>query len=194
GRWWKDQRCDRIGCKAACVAHVTVAKDRGFSAGYHFYDPHVEEFFERRRVTPEFWSGLPETLTDSAHFDVSVAAHALETQNGVIYLHERGGHREFPFLTGYYEWFEIDRLLKSVTYPRPLVHDMAVSIVRSLDANLECVSIDRIDQENYVYFASLHLRSGRKSFTIDVRPSDAIIMALHSGREIFVSNAVLEAF
>ncbi len=115
------------------------------------------------------------------------------TDNQVIYLKEVDGTRQFPIMIGIFEATNIDRRVKhDYVPPRPLTHDLIVSVAESLDAVIERVVIS--DLSEHTYFAQLHLRtSSGKVIEVDSRPSDAIAVAVtyDPPLPIFVSEEVL---
>ncbi len=50
----------------------------------------------------------------------------------VIYLKEVDGTRQFPILIGIFEATSIERRVKDYRPPRPLTHDLLVSVAESL--------------------------------------------------------------
>lgn len=100
------------------------------------------------------------------------------TDNQVIYLKEVDGERQFPIMIGIFEATNIDRRVKhDYVPPRPLTHDLIVSVAEALDATIEQVVIS--DLSEHTYFAQLHLRrSSGEVVEVDARPSDAIAVAV----------------
>ena len=100
------------------------------------------------------------------------------TENQVIYLQEVDGEREFPILIGIFEATNIDRRVKpGYNPPRPLTHDLIVSIADALGAKVDRVVIKDLSQSTY--FASLVLTTvDGEEVEIDSRPSDAIAVAV----------------
>ncbi len=116
------------------------------------------------------------------------------TENQVIYLQEVDGKREFPILIGIFEATNIDRRVKDdYEPPRPLTHDLVVSVASSLGATVESVIISELNHSTY--FAQLRLRKQDGDLIeIDSRPSDAIAVAVTFSPPlpIYVSEHVLE--
>ncbi len=115
------------------------------------------------------------------------------SDNQVIYLQEVDGERQFPILIGIFEATSIDRRVKEgYTPPRPLTHDLIVSVAENLGAKLESVTIGELQE--HTYFAKLQLRRGEELIEIDSRPSDAIAVAVtfHPALPIYVAEQVLE--
>ncbi len=110
----------------------------------------------------------------------------------IIYLREVDGERQFPIVIGIFEATSIDRRVKGYQTPRPLTHDLIVSIVDQLDGELDSVVIS--DLRDGTYFAELRVRREGELVEIDARPSDAIAVAVTCDPPlpIFVTEEVLE--
>lgn len=117
------------------------------------------------------------------------------TDNQVIYLKEVDGERQFPIMIGIFEATNIDRRVKhDYVPPRPLTHDLVVSVAEALDATIEQVVIS--DLTEHTYFAQLHLRTPSGDvIEVDARPSDAIAVAVtfDPPLPIFVAEEVLSS-
>ena len=110
----------------------------------------------------------------------------------VIYLKEVEGSRQFPILIGLFEATSIDRRVKAEKSTRPLTHDLLVTIVDSLGAELDSVVITELRE--HTYFAKLRIRHNGDLLEIDSRPSDAIAVAVTCNPHlpIYVAEEVLE--
>ncbi|MBI84042.1 MAG: hypothetical protein CMJ81_12650 [Planctomycetaceae bacterium] len=110
----------------------------------------------------------------------------------VIYLQEIDGDRTFPILIGIFEATSIDRRVKDHQSPRPLTHDLVVSAVEQLGAELDSVVISEL--RDHTYYAKLRVRQDGDLIEIDSRPSDAIAVAVSCNPQlpIYVSEEVLE--
>jgi len=109
----------------------------------------------------------------------------------LIYLKEVDGDRQFPILIGLFEATSIDRRVKQQHTPRPLTHDLLVSTVESLGAELQDVVISELKE--HTYYAKLRVRQDGELIEIDSRPSDAIAVAVTCDPQlpIYVSEEVL---
>jgi len=110
----------------------------------------------------------------------------------VIYLKEVGGQRTFPILIGIFEATSIDRRVKGIPSPRPLTHDLIVSVVEHLGGQLQDVLINELRE--HTYYAKLRVRHNGELIEIDSRPSDAIAVAVtcQPPLPIYVNEEVLE--
>ncbi|MFO0900276.1 MAG: bifunctional nuclease family protein [Pirellulales bacterium] len=109
----------------------------------------------------------------------------------VIYLKEVEGDRTFPILIGIFEATSIDRRVKQYQSPRPLTHDLLVSVVENLGAEFQDVIINEL--KDHTYYARLRVRHDGELVEIDARPSDAIAVAVTCDPQlpIYVSEEVL---
>lgn len=94
----------------------------------------------------------------------------------VIYLKEIDGERTFPILIGIFEATSIDRRVKNAASPRPLTHDLIVSVVEALGGEFQDVVISELKE--HTYYARLRVRHQGELMEIDARPSDAIAVAV----------------
>ena len=109
----------------------------------------------------------------------------------VIYLKEIEGDRTFPILIGIFEATSIDRRVKGYPSPRPLTHDLIVSIVEALGGEFQDVVINELKE--HTYYARLRIRSQGELMEVDARPSDAIAVAVtcNPALPIYVNEDVL---
>jgi len=109
----------------------------------------------------------------------------------VIYLKEIDGQRSFPILIGIFEATSIDRRVKGFDSPRPLTHDLIVSVVENLGGKLHDVVINEL--RDHTYFARLRVQHEGELIEVDARPSDAIAVAVtcHPPLPIYVNEEVL---
>jgi uncharacterized protein len=93
-----------------------------------------------------------------------------------IFLREIDGERTFPIVIGLFEATSIDRRVRGVTSPRPLTHDLIVSVVENMGGELQDVIISEL--KDHTYYAKLRVRHDGELIEIDSRPSDAIAVAV----------------
>lgn len=109
----------------------------------------------------------------------------------VIVLKEKEGSRFLPVVIGIAEVNAIKLKLSGVKPPRPLTHDLIISVIEGLGAKLQRVLIDRL--QNNTFFAKLLLSTNNgKEILVDARPSDSVALALRGGIPIFVDEQVLK--
>jgi len=110
----------------------------------------------------------------------------------VIFLREIGGDRTFPIMIGTYEALAIDRRLKGIPTPRPMTHDLLAAVIEALDARLDRIVVN--DLQDHTFIATLYLETpDGGEVTVDSRPSDAIALGAASETPIYVAEKVLKA-
>ncbi len=108
----------------------------------------------------------------------------------VIVLKERYGHRSFPIVIGIVEIFAIDRRLKGIKPARPMTHELLADVIDNLGARVEKIVIN--DLRSHVFFAKIHFNLNGRTIQIDSRPSDAIALGTALNAPIFVAEHVFE--
>lgn len=110
------------------------------------------------------------------HMELSRIIISEINEQQVIYLREVDGDRQFPILIGIFEATSIDRRVKGYPSPRPLTHDLLVSVAENIGAEFQDVVINEL--KDHTYFAKLRLRHEGELIEVDARPSDAIAVAV----------------
>lgn len=105
-------------------------------------------------------------------------------------LKEREGERVLPVAIGPLEAQAVVMPLQGVHPPRPLTHDIFVEIITSLGAHLRRVEI--VDLIESTFHARLILEVNGEERTYDIRPSDAVALAVRTETPIFVAESVLD--
>jgi len=108
----------------------------------------------------------------------------------LLLLKERDGERVLPVGIGALEAQAIVMPLQGVKPPRPMTHDILVEIVSSLGGHLRRVEI--VDLIESTFHARLMLESDGQERIYDIRPSDAVALAVGTETPIFVAEAVFD--
>jgi bifunctional DNase/RNase len=107
----------------------------------------------------------------------------------IVILKEVDGERNFPIVIGIFEATSIDRRVKGLPSPRPLTHDLIISVVEQMGGEIQDIIIS--DLKEHTYFAKLRVRKEGELTEVDCRPSDAIAVAVASRVPIYVNEDVL---
>lgn len=114
----------------------------------------------------------------------------------VIVLREREGQkRSFMVHIGLFEALAINRQIHGEEMPRPLTHDLMMTILTSLGGRLLRVAISDLLEDaegNGTFYGFLVVERDDGEVVIDCRPSDAIALATRANCPIFVSRDVIE--
>jgi hypothetical protein len=89
----------------------------------------------------------------------------------------------------------IQRAVDGEQAQRPLPHDLMLTLLDGLCAEVERVVINHVDQGTFHarLIVSMENELGHKIIELDARPSDSIVLALASGKPIYVANSVIES-
>ena len=108
----------------------------------------------------------------------------------VVLLEDTQG-KMLPIYIGHLEALSIGNVIKNISPPRPMAHDLMINIFERLEIKIEGVLIDeKIDK---IYYARLLLKKDNNVMQFDARPSDCIALALRVGAPIRVRKKVLES-
>ena len=110
-------------------------------------------------------------------------------EHQIVVLKEVDGERNFPIVIGIFEATSIDRRVKGIQAPRPLTHDLIISVVEQMGGEIQDIVIS--DLKEHTYFAKLRVRKDGELTEVDCRPSDAIAVAVANRVPIYVNEAVL---
>lgn len=115
----------------------------------------------------------------------------LPANTPVVMLREEGdGARVLPILIGGPEASAIHTALEGIVPPRPLTHDLTVTMFQALGASLERVLITEV--RDHVFYAELHFRTAAGQTVVSSRPSDAIALAVRAEAPIFAEESLLD--
>lgn len=108
----------------------------------------------------------------------------------VLLQEQTGEQRLLPIYIGSPEASAIHYALEGIEPPRPLTHDLFISVIELLDASLASVVVTEV--RDHTYYAELHLSSGTGERVISARPSDAIALAVRCEAPIYASDELLD--
>ncbi|NNM98548.1 MAG: bifunctional nuclease family protein [Candidatus Eremiobacteraeota bacterium] len=111
------------------------------------------------------------------------------THEPVVILKAVDGMHFLPILIGPFEAAAISHVLEGGHAPRPLSHDLMLSVVETLEGTIEQVVIH--DIRDSTFFAKLVVRAGGELKEIDARPSDGIALALRAKAPIYVTDKIV---
>ena len=88
----------------------------------------------------------------------------------------------------------IQRAVDNVQTDRPMTHDLMLSMLDGLGAEVERIVINHVDGGTFFarIILSMENELGHKIIELDARPSDSIVMALASTKPIYVAKTVID--
>jgi bifunctional DNase/RNase len=201
-------------CQAAAVIHISDFSRRALVGERHLCEDHCRQFYDThptpaqgprwRRpregiVTAHAVEGIasnrrPRPLAASPG-EVEVDVGRLDIsewhEQQVVFLREVAGVRLFHILIGVFEAAGIDRMLRGLPAPRPLTHDAWAATIAALGGEVQDVLVSDLREDTY--FAEVRIRQAGRLVPVDVRPSDAFVLACKCGVPIRVAEKVLAA-
>lgn len=107
----------------------------------------------------------------------------------VIFQDEAG--RRLQIFIGQFEAWAISLALEGTPPDRPFTHDAMLNCLAVAGATVEEACISDLREE--VFYAVLTLRVSEQRHEVDVRPSDAVALALRAKCPLFISETVMQA-
>jgi len=116
--------------------------------------------------------------------------YLIQTEGGAtpIVLLEDDTERIMPIYIGLPEAMSISSGINNEVQPRPMTHDLFVTLLERFDSQIDDVLIDELNEG--VYYARLSISSNGNQFEIDARPSDCIAIAVRCNTPIHVREDV----
>lgn len=109
----------------------------------------------------------------------------------LIVLKEKGGDRVLPIVIGLAEASAIKLKISGFVPTRPLTHDLLHSTIQFLEAKIEKIIIDKLEENTFHAKIVLRSSSGIEKI-IDARPSDSIALAVRAHAPIFVEDEIIK--
>jgi uncharacterized protein len=95
-----------------------------------------------------------------------------------------------PIAVGALEAMSIAQGRAKEKFPRPLTHDLMLSILDMLNVTVKRIEIT--DLTDNTFFARLIIENRGIEFEIDARPSDALAIAVRTEAPLFIEASVVE--
>lgn len=114
----------------------------------------------------------------------------IPSRKPLVLLREENGNRYLPIWIGLSEAYAIALELEGYKPPRPMTHDLIISLLSLLNTTIEKVSVNNLI--NNIFYAEITLMHKDEILKLSARPSDAIAIAVRVKVPIFVSKKVLD--
>ncbi|MBI4560561.1 MAG: bifunctional nuclease family protein [Candidatus Rokubacteria bacterium] len=108
----------------------------------------------------------------------------------LVILQGKRDKRNLAMVIGHAEANGIALPLHGITPPRPLTHDLFLTLFGRLKVTVTRVVIT--DLRDDIYYATVHLNAGGTEMTLDSRPSDAIALAIRAKVPVLVEDRVFD--
>ncbi len=127
------------------------------------------------------------------NIEMSIAAIAVDpmTNMPVVLLKDSEGKFTLPIWIGLLEASAIASELEGIEPPRPMTHDLLISVVKAMKGKI--IKVVVIDLADNTYYARVYIEVDGEVLDIDARPSDSMALALRAKAPIFVEEKVISA-
>ena len=115
---------------------------------------------------------------------------SLVSPHRIVVLKECAGERFLPIWIGACETDALAMHLQNVRAPRPMTHDLIVTLLNQFNARLDYVLISALKDDTF--YAQLVLDILGQERIVDSRPSDAMAIAVRLQAPLFVDESVLD--
>ncbi len=145
---------------------------------------------ERAHLAPGGPDVAPPKTTGPQEVEVVAVVIDQHTHQPTVILQGKRDRRSLVMVIGLAEATGIAVPLQGVTPPRPLTHDLFLTLFGRLKVKLTRVVIN--DFRDDTFFATVYLDSGAGELQLDSRPSDAIALAIRAKVPVLVEDRVFE--
>lgn len=101
-----------------------------------------------------------------------------------------GSDRAVPIFIGQLEAQSILFGLASVPVPRPMTHDLFISVLEKSNMSIERVEIT--DLKDRTFYSRLIIKQGLKRIVIDSRPSDSLGIASRVHCPVYIAESIVD--
>lgn len=141
-------------------------------------------------VAPDRQDVVPPKPTGAQEVEVVAVMIDQNTQQPTVLLQGKRDKRSVALAIGLAEATGIAVPLQGVTPPRPLTHDLFLTLFSRLKVTLTRVVIS--DLRDDIFYAIVYLNAGGSEFQLDARPSDAIALAIRAKVPVLVEERVFD--
>ncbi|MBN1909633.1 MAG: bifunctional nuclease family protein [Pirellulales bacterium] len=188
-------QCTHNGCAEQATIHLASVRSRRCIGEHHLCEEHARIELESYAERPGNGTTITGVLDRATCMDIDLIVITEINEHQIVYLCDAEGNHKIPILIGIFEATSLDRRVKGFEAPRPLTHDAMAMIIRTLDAEVQDVVVDLLLEGPAcpVYHAKVRIRHTGGLRVVDIRPSDAFVIATLFGCPIFFDNEVLQA-
>ena len=115
---------------------------------------------------------------------------ARNEQGNAVLVRPLGADSAVPIFIGQLEAQSILIGMGNVPLPRPLTHDLFISLFDKLSAVVEKIEITSLKEGTF--FSRIIISSSGRKLVIDARPSDALGIATRSKCPIFIDESIVD--
>lgn len=129
-------------------------------------------------------------MNDGMFVEAEIWTVARTDKGNAVLVKPVGSERAVPIFIGQLEAQSILIGLGNVPMPRPLTHDLFISVMEKVNIGVDRVEIT--DLKDGTFYARLLLKQGMKKISVDSRPSDALGVAARLRCPLYIAESVVD--
>ncbi|MFP4363985.1 MAG: bifunctional nuclease family protein [Spirochaetia bacterium] len=114
-----------------------------------------------------------------------------DSQTPFILLQSADGQHVVPITVGPFEASAILVEMEGVKPPRPLTHDLLAQFIQQHKFRLESMEVYGLLEGKHL--SRIHYKRGLRRYTMEVRPSDGIALAVRLNARMLISDDLLRS-
>lgn len=184
-------QCDVVGCTVEASTYVVVVSKRRIQSTRNACSQHSETVLQQFAGSPRQVTNLTSAQSrEEFVFDVeALVSRNFSTENWFI-LREVHGTLWFPVTTGPMELSALHASLSGAG-TRPHTHASMLNAIKLLGGTVKDVIIDRLLGTGPTFGAHIRIVRSGEVLLLDVRPSDAIVLAIEANAPILVGHELI---
>ncbi len=183
------RNCSVTGCAENWSFLVTEVRNRRVLSEHGYCSAHgklaITTLLTQTRLIEAFQGAIS---ADEVFCDIILSVFDYAANHHWVYLQEQEEGRILAVNIGYYEATTLYNALYHRSLPRPMTHEVMVSLVSNLGGEIQNIIIDRFDDREKYYAASVRIRQGNRTISIDCRPSDAFTFGVHANAPFLLTR------
>jgi len=189
-------KCDIDGCGTEVTFDFARIESRRLVFQKHYCERHARECFEQFRSNAFVGAGAHHAVPGIVCVDLEMIIYHIgpEDTPGCIYLHEVGGERRFCTMVSRDAYCGLMTEVRRDTAPRPFTHAGWAATITQLGGVVQDVVVDKAGDADQWFDAKVRIRKDDRLVSVDVRPSDAYILAVITGVPILAVEKGMEKF
>ena len=108
----------------------------------------------------------------------------------IVLLKTVDGNRFLPIWIGHPEAAAILMKLQGTELPRPMTHDLLANLIGAFDAEITRITVTELKESTF--YAKLTLVKDGAEIDVDLRPSDALALAVRTQAPIFAAQDLVD--
>jgi bifunctional DNase/RNase len=183
--------CSISGCGELMSHRIITARARRAVRDEDVCDFHARDAVAAWVKDPTPYFGTPSRRENASEFDIAVLIMNRILDSHFVCLSEVGGGRRLSFSIGILEGSALAHQLRGECSRKAFVHDHIGEIITALSGELQDALIYDVDDKTMSFLAQLRIRHHARLVITDIRPSDALCIALSSQVRILVAEPLL---